>query len=185
MIVSWREVPDSSERVDGRFEPAQRLLGIGVDQLQQRGIARDEPFEEVDAVLADVVEALPPDRERAGGIPVRVDRSAHPECVRDQPRVPLRARRGDRLVDELQRFLDSSGRLEAVDVAGHAERARTSGERGDPSGELHVLVDVSAVDLRERLDEVGPARLEGVVLRVRLRAGPRSAHGRRPARDGR
>ena len=63
-----RDVAGLLERVDGRVEHGERVVGVGVDESQARGVARDEPDEEVDAVLADVVEALAPDRERAVGV---------------------------------------------------------------------------------------------------------------------
>ncbi len=46
--------------------------------------------------------------------------------------------------------------------------ARRTWERGNLSGELYVTVEMPRVHLRQRLDEVRPARVEGFVLRVRL-----------------
>ena len=42
-----RDVAGTAERVDGRVEQVDRLSRDRVDELEQRGIARDEPFEEV------------------------------------------------------------------------------------------------------------------------------------------
>ncbi len=67
-----RDVADATERVDRGVEERECFLGIGIDQLEQRGIARDESFEEVHPVLAHVAEPLAPRRRARGRDPPRV-----------------------------------------------------------------------------------------------------------------
>ena len=51
------------ERVDGRVEHGECVVGVGVDEPQPRRVPRDEADEEVDTVLVHVVQALAPPGE--------------------------------------------------------------------------------------------------------------------------
>ena len=117
------DVAGLMERVDRRVEQRERVLGIGVDELQARRVASDETFEEMDAMLLDIGETLPPGLERVGGIRFRKCGPVAPKRVGDDPGVSRITGRGDRLLGEVDRLLDPSCRLQAVDERREAERS--------------------------------------------------------------
>ncbi len=87
-----------------------------------------------------------------------------PQRVGDPVGVAELSGRGDRRVGQLESLVDPTGRLQTVDVRSDPVCLRRHPrERRHRAGELHVAIEVAAVDLAERLDEGGVAGLAGVV----------------------
>jgi hypothetical protein len=147
--------------------------------VQEGGVTGKEAFEEPDVVLAESCDALVPGRQGALRVRLRVRQPDDPQRVDKPEGIADLARRCQGRRGELQRLLDPSSRLQAVDVRGDPVRPASARERGDAPGQLDVAIQLPAVDLSERLDERRVPRLAGLVVRLPLQ------HGRPPGVLGR
>ena len=69
VMMSWATLPACWNASMAASNMVERVVGVGVDEAQPCGVARDEADEEVDAVLVHVVEALAQTaRARAGSV---------------------------------------------------------------------------------------------------------------------
>ena len=157
-----------------------RRLQLTVRGVQQSGVAGQEALEEPDVVLGEVGHGLVPGLQRRVGVRLGVRQPDDPQRVGEPVGVAELAGGAERGVRELQRLVDASGRLQAVDVRGNPVRPPRTGQRRDLAGQLDVAVQVAAVDLPERLDERRVAGLAGLVAGLALELGrPVGVRGRR------
>ena len=159
------------ERGDGLVEQRECDSRLAVGRVQPRGVACEEPVEEVDAMLAHEVDTLVPGHERAPDVDLGQRQTGDPERVGDPVGVAERARGSDRFFGQRERLAGPPGRLEAVDVGSQAVAAVGSVPIRDRAGQFYVAVEVAAVDMPECLDERGVAGLTGVVAGVVLELG--------------
>ncbi len=83
-----RHVAGAFERGDGIGEEHQRGLGFTVRRVEASGVAREEPLEELHAVLAHELHTLVPRGERASHVGLGERHTGDPQRVRDPVRVP-------------------------------------------------------------------------------------------------
>ncbi len=102
-----------------------------------------------------------------------------PQRVGDPVGVAELPSRRDRLVGQGERLLDSTGRLEPVDVRSDPVCPRRPRARRHRAGELHVAIEVAAVHLPECLDEGGVTGLARLVAGLGLELGGSVRVGRR------
>ncbi len=166
-----RHVAGPMERRDGVAEQHQCRLGLAVGGVQARASRRKEAFEEVDAMLTHVGDALVPGRERAAHVRLGERHPCDPERVGDPIGVAERSRGGDGFFGERERLLDPAARLEAVDIGGEAVTAVASIPLRHRTGELDIVIEVAAVHRAQRLDERGVSGLARVIAGIDFQLG--------------
>ena len=156
--------------------------------MQPSRVAGEETLEEVHPVLAHKSDALVPRDQSPSRVGPREGHARDPEAVRDPVRVAELTSRGDRLLGEGEGFLDTTRRLESVDVRREAVPTLGAVAIRHLAGELEVAVEVAAVHVPQRFDERRVTRLARVVAVVGLQfSSPVGVHtgGVGPPREAR
>ena len=111
-----RNVARLVERLDGGAEQCQRSLGLAFGGVQARRVASDEALEELDAVRR--TNSTPSSHANSARFASTLENAMpdDPQGVGDPVGVAELPSRGDRVVGEIERLVDATGRLQAVDV---------------------------------------------------------------------